>query len=119
MRFRLRIEDRAQPKDVRFLTVLQGADARRLARRRDAACAAAGDAYEGAVVAGTAVLFPVEHRRARAGHDDRACRRRRADPRHRARAGRGVRGRQGLADASRVAKGGGAKADEGGVLVVE
>jgi len=57
MGYRLAIEDESKPRDVRFLTVLQGADrgapGDAVARVRSSA----GTAYDGAVAGGHAVLF--------------------------------------------------------------
>ena len=58
MRFHLRIEDRRSPKDVRFLTVLQGADDGASPDAATLLRSSSGSPYEGVVVAGRAVLFP-------------------------------------------------------------
>jgi len=60
MRFRLRIEDTRSPTDVRFLTVLQGADARAQPDPATLLRSSSGAAYDGVTVAGNAVLFPVD-----------------------------------------------------------
>jgi hypothetical protein len=64
MGYRLSIEDDSKPKDVRFLTVLQGADrgapGDAVARVRSSA----GTAYDGAVAGGQAVLFRADLTRA-------------------------------------------------------
>jgi hypothetical protein len=60
MRHRLRIEDPGSPRDVRFLTVLQGADAGAQPDPATLVRSSWGTAYDGAIVAGTAVLFPVD-----------------------------------------------------------
>src|SRR5439155_19093274 len=122
MRFHLRIEDPARPKDVRFLTVLQGADA---GAQPDAATplrGSSGTPYDGVTVAGNAVLFRVDIAAPVAGFTVEVPR-----------AGVErilVTGLQPGAtyavdhesDADtvrlRVVRGDGAKADEGGVLVV-
>src|SRR5262249_2714572 len=50
----------SSPKDVRFLTVLQGADAGASPDAATLVHSTAGRAYDGAVVAGNAVLFAVD-----------------------------------------------------------
>ncbi|MBI2567098.1 MAG: M48 family metallopeptidase [Candidatus Schekmanbacteria bacterium] len=57
---RLVIEDPANPTDVRFLNVLQGADAGSTADPATLLRAMTGTAYEGAAVRETTVLFPVD-----------------------------------------------------------
>jgi hypothetical protein len=58
-RFRLVSQDPAGPKDVRFLHVLQGADAGAAADPAVAFKTLSGTPCDGAIVNGTAVLFPV------------------------------------------------------------
>ncbi|HYF27375.1 MAG TPA: hypothetical protein VD931_16645, partial [Baekduia sp.] len=60
MRHRLRIEDPSAPRDVRFLTVLQGADGDATPDAVTRLRSRSGTPYDGAVVAGQAVLFPVQ-----------------------------------------------------------
>jgi hypothetical protein len=59
MGFRLRVEAPGGPQDVRFLHVLQGADGGATPAPSQRVRSSAGAVYDGAVVAGTAVLFPV------------------------------------------------------------
>jgi hypothetical protein len=60
MQFRLRVEAPGGPRDVRFLHILQGLDAGGAADTVTLIESSGGTAFAGAVVAGTAVLFPVE-----------------------------------------------------------
>ncbi len=60
MAFRLVVEDPARPRDVRFLHVLEGADADAKPAPAEVVRSTAGARYEGAVVGATAVLFPVD-----------------------------------------------------------
>jgi hypothetical protein len=60
MRFHLRIEERRAPKDVRILTVLQGADKGAQPDATTLLRSSAGTPFEGVRVAGRAVLFPVD-----------------------------------------------------------
>jgi hypothetical protein len=60
MRFHLRIEDARNPRDVRFLTVLQGTDPRAAPSAAIHLRSATGIPYEGARVGAQAVLFPVD-----------------------------------------------------------
>ena len=57
--FRLTIEDTSNPTDIRFLHVLQGADAGVVADATTYAQSTSGSAFEGVVVRGSEVLFPV------------------------------------------------------------
>jgi hypothetical protein len=57
---RLVIEDPALPTEIRFLTVLQGADAGAAADEATLLHSTSGAAFEGAAVRQTAVLFPVQ-----------------------------------------------------------
>jgi hypothetical protein len=59
MGFRLRVEAPGGPQDARFLHVVQGADGGAQPDPAQRVASRAGAAYDGAVVAGTAVLFPV------------------------------------------------------------
>ncbi len=59
MTFQLKIEAAGNPQDVRFLTVLQGANAGMPASPVTAIQSTGGPAYAGAVIAGRAVVFPV------------------------------------------------------------
>jgi len=59
MKFRLKIEDPAKPADVRFLTVLEGADAGAPPKSATLVESTAGTPYQGALVGTTVVLFPV------------------------------------------------------------
>ncbi len=54
----LKIEDPANPTNIRFLNVLQGADGNTSADATVLVQSSAGNAFEGAVVRNTAVLFP-------------------------------------------------------------
>ena len=56
---RLVIADPKKPADTRFLTVVQGTDSGVKAATATAIHSTAGTAYDGAVVANTAVVFPV------------------------------------------------------------
>jgi hypothetical protein len=58
MHFRLKVEATGDPADVRFLHVLQGADAGAAALATQAIASSGGTAYAGALVGTTAVLFP-------------------------------------------------------------
>ncbi len=60
MRFRLRVEAPGGPRETRFLHVLQGADAGTAADPITLFESGPGTPFVGAMVAGTAVLFPVE-----------------------------------------------------------
>ncbi|MBA3368519.1 MAG: hypothetical protein H0T99_07610 [Geodermatophilaceae bacterium] len=60
MQFRLRVEAPGGPRETRFLHVLQGADAGTAADPITLVESGAGTPFVGAVVAGTAVLFPVD-----------------------------------------------------------
>ncbi|MEA2170406.1 MAG: hypothetical protein QOF76_3706, partial [Solirubrobacteraceae bacterium] len=60
MKYRLKVEAPGGPADVRFLNVLQGADGGAAADPAARVKSSAGAVYDGAVVAGTAVLFPVD-----------------------------------------------------------
>jgi hypothetical protein len=59
MKYQLQIEAPGNPQEVRFLTVLQGADAGAPASTVTAIQSTSGTAYAGAAVAGRAVVFPV------------------------------------------------------------
>ncbi|MCE9579399.1 MAG: hypothetical protein K8W52_40125 [Deltaproteobacteria bacterium] len=59
MRYRIAIEDPAKPADVRFLTVVQGADAGAAASPTARIASTVGTPYAGARVGTTAVLFKV------------------------------------------------------------
>ncbi|OIN59290.1 T9SS type A sorting domain-containing protein [Arsenicibacter rosenii] len=54
----LKIEDRSNPANIRFLNVIQGADGTVAQDASVLVQSTAGDAFEGAVVKNTAVLFP-------------------------------------------------------------
>jgi hypothetical protein len=58
IRFRLRVEDPAQPRRVLFLHVVQGADGGAAADPTTALASTTGTPFVGVAVAGTAVLFP-------------------------------------------------------------
>jgi hypothetical protein len=60
MTHRFQVEAPGHPKSARFLHVLQGADAGAAADATTLVESISGTAFAGAVVAGTAVLFPVE-----------------------------------------------------------
>lgn len=60
MKFRIRVEAPGGPKDVRFLNVLQGADAGAKAADVSLVESTGGNKYEGSVVNGVAVMFPVD-----------------------------------------------------------
>lgn len=60
MKFTLQVEPTAMPKDARFLHVLQGADAGAKAEAAAVIRSSGGTPFAGAVVKGTAVLFPVD-----------------------------------------------------------
>jgi hypothetical protein len=60
MAYRLRVEAPGGPSSVRFLNVLQGADAGTAANVATLVQSTNGTAFAGAVVANTAVLFPVD-----------------------------------------------------------
>jgi hypothetical protein len=60
MQYRLRVEAPGGPLETRFLHVLQGVDAGAVADDVTLVESSAGTPFAGAVVAGTAVLFPVE-----------------------------------------------------------
>jgi hypothetical protein len=64
MGYRLSIEDESKPKDVRFLTVLQGADRGAPGDAAARVRSSAGTVYDGAVAGGQAVLFRRELRAA-------------------------------------------------------
>lgn len=55
---KIKIEDPANPINVRFLNVIQGADGTASPDGTTLVQSSAGDAFEGAVVSNTAVLFP-------------------------------------------------------------
>jgi hypothetical protein len=55
--YRLAIEDSSKPRDVRFLTVLQGADRGASADAVARVRSSSGTAYDGAVTGGDAVIF--------------------------------------------------------------
>jgi hypothetical protein len=55
---RLIIEDKSEPLDVRYLTVLQGSDANVAADPATAIHSIAGAAFDGASVGNTAMVFP-------------------------------------------------------------
>jgi hypothetical protein len=59
MKYRIRIEDPAKPADVRFLTVVQGADAGASATATSLIQSTAGTPYAGALVGTTVVMFRV------------------------------------------------------------
>ena len=59
MTHRLRVEAPGNPKDVRFLHVLQGANAGMAADASKVIHSSAGTAFTGAIVGKTAILFPV------------------------------------------------------------
>ena len=58
-RYRLTIEDTDNPTNIRFLHVLQGADAGKAADATTNLQSTSGDAFAGVSVRGVAVLFPV------------------------------------------------------------
>jgi hypothetical protein len=58
MHFRLKVEATGAPADVRFLHVLQGADAGAAALATQVIASSGGTAYAGALVGTTAVVFP-------------------------------------------------------------
>ncbi|MEZ4733647.1 MAG: Ig-like domain-containing protein [Caldilineaceae bacterium] len=58
-RFRLVVEDASNPSDVRFLHVLEGADAGATPTAVQLVQSRSGAPFEGAVIGNTAVLFPV------------------------------------------------------------
>jgi hypothetical protein len=60
MLHRLMVEAPGAPRSARFLHVVQGADGGASASAAALLRSSAGNAYEGAVVAGTAVMFPVD-----------------------------------------------------------
>jgi hypothetical protein len=60
MLFTLRVEPKAMPVDARFLHVLQGAGAGAGADAAVLVRSSGGTAFAGAIVKGTAVMFPVE-----------------------------------------------------------
>jgi hypothetical protein len=57
--YRIAIEDTNNPTDIRFLHVLQGADAGATADAATHLVSSGGNAFEGVTVAGVAALFPV------------------------------------------------------------
>lgn len=59
MRHRLRVEATGAPADVRFLHVIQGADAGATLTPSQVVRSSGGTPYEGALVGDTAVMFPV------------------------------------------------------------
>lgn len=59
MKFRIRVEAPGGPRDVRFLNVLQGADAGANPDTVELVESSGGTAFAGAVVKGVAVMFPV------------------------------------------------------------
>jgi hypothetical protein len=59
-RFRLLVEDRSNPREVRFLHVIQGADAGAQAAPVKRIESRGGTPFEGAVVGTAAALFPVD-----------------------------------------------------------
>ncbi len=60
MKYRLRVEAPGGPQTVRFLNVLQGADAGATPDAASRVRSTSGTAYAGTVVKGVAVLFPVD-----------------------------------------------------------
>ncbi len=60
MKYRLRVEAPGGPQTVRFLTVLQGADAGATPDAASRVLSTSGTPYAGTVVKGVAVLFPVD-----------------------------------------------------------
>jgi hypothetical protein len=66
-RFRLMVEDPARPTDVRFLHVIEAADAGSAVGSTRALHSSAGAAFQGAAVAGAVVMFPVDPGAAFAG----------------------------------------------------
>ena len=60
MQFRLQVEALGGPREARFLHVLQGADAGTVADPINLVESSTGPPLTGVVVAGTAVLFPVD-----------------------------------------------------------
>lgn len=60
MGYRLRVEAPGGPSDVRFLDVLEGLDPKAPAHHPVAVHTVSGSPFDGAVVAGTLVLFPVD-----------------------------------------------------------
>jgi hypothetical protein len=121
MRYRLRIEAPGDPRAVRFLNVLQGADGGAQADPVTGVQSAAGTPFDGAIAAGTAVLFPVELHAAFAGLtvELRAGVRRILITGLRPRAGyRMTEQRSGNQVRLTVAAGGSATADSGGVLSI-
>jgi len=67
MHYRIRVENPASPKNVRFLTVLQGADATASQTPTTLVSSTSGSKFEGAVVGSTAVLFSVNYSQAFTG----------------------------------------------------
>lgn len=59
MQYRLRVEAAGGPADVRFLHVLEGADAAASATAVSLVQSTSGTSFDGAVVGETAILFPV------------------------------------------------------------
>jgi hypothetical protein len=59
-RSKLRIEDPASPRDIRFLDVLEGADSGATPAAVSAVRSVAGTPFEGAAVGGLAAMFPVD-----------------------------------------------------------
>jgi hypothetical protein len=62
MQYKLVIQDPANPTNIRFLTVLQGADAGAAAAPLAGIQSSAGTAFSGVEVQNTAILFPVDIR---------------------------------------------------------
>jgi hypothetical protein len=60
MQHRLMVEATGAPRSTRFLHVVQGADGDASPEQATLLRSSAGTAFEGAVVAGTAVIFPVD-----------------------------------------------------------
>jgi hypothetical protein len=60
MAFRLKVEAPGGPRDVRFLNVLQGADAGASADAVDLIESSQGTPFQGVAVRSTAILFPVD-----------------------------------------------------------
>jgi hypothetical protein len=63
MAFRLVVEDPSSPKEVRFLHVLEGADAGAAPPAVELVRSTGGARYEGAIVGAAAVMFPVDFAR--------------------------------------------------------
>ncbi len=58
VRFQMYIEDRSNPQDMRFLTVLQGLDAGTIPWQADVIHSQSGDLFDGVLINRLAVLFP-------------------------------------------------------------